>query len=102
MSAKRANCTRIDHTWKLLNFIWEIQVTRLLSEEWTKATSAHMGATALGGNNAGLNTSATTFGRSAVVKLIGRPHLDVFQQERLIPPNIDLNIRLILFPNDFV
>ena len=54
-----------------------------------------MGVIAVGENNAGLNTRATKFAKSAVVKLIGRPHLDFFQQERLIFPNIDLNIRLI-------
>ena len=37
-----------------------------------------------------------------MVKLIGRLHLDVFQQERLIPPSIDLTMRLIPSPNDFV
>ena len=61
-----------------------------------------MAVIGVGGNNAGLNTRATKFARSAVVELIGRPHLDVFQQERLIPPNIDLNMRLIPSPNDFV
>ena len=77
----------------LLNFSKKIHETRLLSEGWTKDTCAHMGVTAVGGNNAGLNTCATKVARSAVVELIGRPHLDVFQKERLIPPNIDLNIR---------
>ena len=90
------------HLETLLNFSKEIQETRLLSEGWTKDTSGHMGVTAVGGNNAGLNTRATKFARSAVVEFIGRPHLDAFQQERLIPPNIDLNMRLIPSPNDFV
>ena len=86
----------------LLNFSKEIQETRLLSEGWTKDTSGHISVTAVGWNNSGLNTRATKFAKSAVVELIGRPHLDVFQQERPIPPNIDLNMRLIPSPNDFV
>ena len=86
----------------LLNLSKEIQKTRLLSVGWTKDTSGHMGVTAVGGNNADLNTRATKFARTAVVELIGCFHLDVFQQERLIPPNIDLNMRLIPSPNDFV
>ena len=61
-----------------------------------------MDFTAVGGNNAGLNTPATKFARSAVVELINRAHLDVCQQERRIPPNIDLNMRLIRFPPDIV
>ena len=58
-----------------------------------------MGVTTVSGINAGLNTRATKFARSAVVEFIDRPHLDVFQQERLILPNIDLNMRLIPSPN---
>ena len=41
-------------------------------------------------NNAVLNTRAATFARGTVVEFIGRPYLDVFNQERLILPNIDL------------
>ena len=49
-----------------------------------------MNVTAVGGNNAELNARAATLARSTLVELIGRPHQDVFHQERLIPPNIDL------------
>ena len=86
----------------LLNFSKKIQEPPLLSEGWTQGSSAHMGVTAIGGNNAGLNTRATKFARSAVVELICRPNLDIFQQVRLISLNIDLNMRLIPSPNDFV
>ena len=58
--------------------------------------------TAVGMNNAGLNTRAAIFARSTLVELIGRPHLDVFHQERLIPPNIDLHMKLIPSPNGFL
>ena len=90
------------HLETFLNFSKEIQETRLLSEGWTKDTSGHMGVTAVGRNNAGFSTRATKFAKIAVVEVIGRPHHDAFQQERLIPPNIYLNMRLIPFPNDFV
>ena len=86
----------------LFNLCKEVQETCLLSEEWTKDTSGHMNVTAVGGNNAGLKARAATFARSTLVELIGRPHLDVFHQERLIFPNIDLHIKLIPSPNDFV
>ena len=86
----------------LLNLCKEVQDARLLSEGWTKDTSGHMNVTAVGGNNAGMNARAATFARSTLVKLIGRPHLDVFHQECLIPPNIDLYMKLIPSPNDFV
>ena len=58
--------------------------------------------TAVGGNNAGLNARAATFAKSTLVELIDRPHLDVFYQERLIFPNIDIHMKLIQSPNDFV
>ena len=61
-----------------------------------------MGVTAVGGNNACLNALAATFARSTVVELIGRPHLDVFNKERLIPPNIDLHMKLMPSPNNLV
>ena len=86
----------------LLNFCKEVKETRLLSEGWTKDTSEHMNVTAVGGNNAELNARAATFARSTIVELIGLPYLDVFHQERLIPPNIDLNMKLIPSLNEFV
>ena len=56
----------------------------------------------IGGNNAGLNAHATKFARSTLVELIGRSHLDVFNQERLVPPNIDLHMKLIPSTNNIV
>ena len=61
-----------------------------------------MGITAVGGNNTCLNALAAAFGRIIVVELIGRPHLYVFHQERLIPLNIDLHTKLMPSPNNFV
>ena len=61
-----------------------------------------MNVTAVGGNNVGFNARAAAFARSTLVELIGRPHLDVFHLERLIPPNIDFHMNLIPLTNDFV
>ena len=61
-----------------------------------------MNVTAVGGNNAGLNARVATFAKSCLVELIGRPYLDVFHPERLIPLNIELHMKLILSPKDFV
>ena len=52
--------------------------------------------------NVGLRTRAARFSRSNVVELIGRHHLDVFQQDRLIPPRVDVHIKLMLAANNFV
>ena len=89
--------------WKtLLNYSKETQGTRLLCDGWTKNTSGQMRVTAVGGNHTGLNARAVDFARSAVVELIGRPHLDVWHQERLIPLNVDFHMRLMPSPNNFV
>ena len=61
-----------------------------------------MNVTAVARTNAGLKARATTFARNTLVELIGRSHLDVFNQERLIPPNIDLHIKFISSPHDFL
>ena len=61
-----------------------------------------MGVTAVGKNNAGLNASASTFAKSTVVELIGRPYINVFHLDRLIFLNIDFYITLMPFPNNFV
>ena len=52
--------------------------------------------------NAPLSARAVNFARCTVVKLIGRPQANVINQDRLIPPNVDLNIKLMTFPNIFV
>ena len=61
-----------------------------------------MNVTAVGGNNAGLNARAATFAKSTLVELICRSQLNVFNQKRLISTNINLHMKLIPSPNDFV
>ena len=70
------------HLESLLHFCKEVKETRLLCEGYKMDTTGHMGVTVVGGNNTGLNVPAATFAKSTVVDLIGRPHLDVFHQER--------------------
>ena len=36
------------------------------------------------------------------MEFIGRPYLNVFQQDRLIPPKVDVHLKLILAANNFV
>ena len=54
-----------------------------------KNTTGHIGLTAVGMNNDGLNARAATFARITVVELIGPPHLNVCHQERRIFLKID-------------
>ena len=51
-----------------------------------------MGFTEVAGTNANLNTRAVIFATSTAVELVGRPYLNVFHQDRLIPPDIDFHM----------
>ena len=46
-------------------------------------------------NNAGLNVRVATLTRNTVIKFICRTTLDLFNQERLISPNINFYIKLM-------
>lgn len=73
------------------------QKTRLLAEGWVKDTEGKLGerVVADNGENAGLVARAKMWKNSKVVELVGRPHVDLFHQNRLIPPGIDLHMKLI-------
>jgi len=86
----------------LLIYSKETQESRLLSEGWVRDTAGQMGAVAADGDNNGLKSRAAMFAQSKVVEMVGRPHVDVFQQDRLIPPGIDLHIKLVPAANNFV
>ena len=59
-----------------------------------KDTAEHIDMTEVTGDNAGLRERTSMFDRR-VVELENRPHLDVFQQDRLIPPQVDLHLKMI-------
>ena len=68
----------------LLNYSEEVQKNRLLTEGWVKDTAAQMAVTDLAGANIGLKDRATRSATSKLMNLVGRPHLDIFHQGRLI------------------
>ena len=86
----------------VLNYSQETQETRLLTEGWVKDTAGSMAVTDLAGANVGLRERATWFANSGVVEFVGRPHLDICHQSRLIPPKIDLFLKLMPAPSQFV
>ncbi|KAF0147397.1 MAG: hypothetical protein FD143_3072, partial [Ignavibacteria bacterium] len=79
----------------LINYNKQVATTRLLTEGWVKDTAAHIAVTDPAGHNHGLRDRAVWFANSRIVTFIGRPHLDLFHQEKLIPSNIDIKLRLI-------
>ena len=82
---------------KLLNDQEEVLKTRMKCEGYEKDTAEHMDDTspAVAGTNEGLKARELKFNASKVVRLIGRPHLDIFHQEKLIPPGVKLEIQLV-------
>ena len=65
-------------------------------------TAEHMNVIDVTKANVGLRTRAVRFASSNVVKLIGRPQLDMFQQDRLIPHKVDVHLKLIPTANNFL
>ena len=86
----------------LINYSEESQKTRLLSEGWTKDIAGHIEVTDVAKDKQVLRSRAAHIATSRVVKLIGGPHLDVFQQDRLILPNVDVYLKLIPSAKNFV
>jgi hypothetical protein len=85
----------------ILNYCQEVQNTRLLSEGWVKDTSGKMDITDVAGENDGLKERTKWFSNSALVEFSGRPHLDMFQQGRVLLPGVDMHLKLVPSSNEF-
>ena len=83
------------------NYSEETQKKRLLSEGMAKDTARQLAVADLAGANTGLRDRATRFAASAVIELVGSPHLDIFHQSRIIPPGISRRIKLLPSSNQF-
>ena len=79
----------------LINFNKDIMETRMLCEGWLKDTTGQLQVTDPAGANRGLQTRTVYYDGSRVVTLVGRPHLDLFHQDKLIPQNVDMKIRFV-------
>jgi len=82
----------------LLNCPVDVLESRVKAEGWEKDTADRMDVTNPDLDNKeaniGLKTRAIDFRESRTVTLIGRPHHELFHQEKDIPPNCDLKLRL--------
>ena len=95
------------YPWKsylmnMLNNSREVQDTRLKCECWECDTAGHLDARAHDGPNVGYNTRAARFAEGQVVEMVGRPFMDLFQQEKLLPPGINIAYRLTPGADGFV
>lgn len=86
----------------LLTYGQDVLSTRHYMEGWEKDLAGKMDVTTAGGDNTGLKNRTTRFTARKSVTLIGRLHLDMFHQDKLIPPKCDIKIRLIPSANSFV
>ena len=74
----------------LLNYYREVKDTQLKCECWKRDTAGHFDARAHEGPNVGYNTRATKFAEGHVVEMVGRPFLDLFQQDKLLQPGVNI------------
>ena len=79
----------------VLNYPKDVLETRMICEGFVKDTAGKMDTPSpTADSNAGLATREGSFNNSKVVRLIGRLHLDLFHQEKVIPPGIPIKIKL--------
>ena len=90
----------VENSW---NYSKEVAKMRLICEGFVKDTPGKRDdGKAKTGANDGLKTRAAQFAKSAIVKLVGRPHLDLFHVDKLIPPNCDIMLRFVPAKSAFV
>src|SRR5206468_7743428 len=76
------------------NYSKEVSKMRLSCEGLVKDTPGlQLTGKAATGENEGLKERAKPFAKSTVVRLTGRPHLDFFNSDKLIPPNTEIRLR---------
>ena len=77
----------------LLNSEVEVMKTRLMCEGYDEDNS--LDVTDPAGANTGLKAGEAKFNNSKMVRLIGRLHSDLWHQEKLIQPEIKLDVQLV-------
>ena len=88
----------------LLNYNRDLQETQLESSLWYKDTATQFQTFDCGNNgaNRGLVSRARFFRLSAEVEMMGRPHCDIFHQDRAILPNVSIDLNLIPSHDNFI
>ncbi len=87
----------------LINMPHETLTTRLICEGWNKDTAGKLNLSDPEGSaNTALVQRGTALEAKATQVLIGRPHLDLFHQEKIIPPNVDIKLRFYPSKPEFV
>ena len=79
----------------LLTYDESVLGTRALDQGWERDTPGKVDDCDTAGPNLGLKNRAVRFADSATETFIGPLHLDLWNQEKDIPANLDIKIRLI-------
>ena len=79
-----------------------MQDTRLKCECLERDTAGHFEVRAHDGANVVFNTRASRFAQGQVVEMVGRPFLDLFQQDKLLQPGVNIAYRLTPAADGFV
>ena len=79
----------------LINYPRDVINSRLLAEMFIPDTPAEMDNPDPVGANAGLVAREAHFVGSRTVRLVGRLHSDLWHQEKLLPPQLKLDIQLV-------
>lgn len=85
----------------LLNHGYDSKTSQLTTELFFKDTAGKMNAFDEKEENDGFNKRAAFFKKSATVDMVGRLHVDLFNQERLLLNLVDLKIKLIQSKPEF-
>ena len=87
----------------MVTYFEGVEKTRLCTEGWVKDEGTGdalddflMGA---GGRNAAIKVRPQKYANPSVISLLVRPNLDLFDQNKDLPPNCSINLRLI--PNEY-
>lgn len=73
-----------------------------MCERWTQNAAKHVNVTPVAWENVDFCSSSGHLAKRIVVKLIGRPHLNVFQQNRRTFLNVDVYLNFIRARKTFV
>ncbi|KAK7096804.1 hypothetical protein V1264_003867 [Littorina saxatilis] len=77
----------------LMSYGTDTKNTRLQNSLWYKDTKGHLEAAH--NHNRGLQSRRRRVAESCVVELYGRPHLDLFQQDKLFVNGVALKMKLV-------
>jgi len=85
----------------LLNFSGDVEKNRLRAVGWIRDTDTDNMDPEQNADS-GVAKRAAWVARSRLCELVGRPHLDLFHQNKLLPPGVNMLLRLIPANDAFV